>query len=99
MALLLVSALATGCGGQDLQSEFDRARSWAATTRLAADRRSVNAINGAVTSQLLDRARGARSKAALSFGRLAKTDSERVAAHELLDSLDDGIAQVRKLEP
>ena len=97
--LLLVPATMGGCGGEDLRSELDRARSWTATSRLAADRRSVNAINVAVTSQLLDRAAKARSNAARSFSELATTDSERVVARELLDSLDEGISQLRKLAP
>lgn len=87
------------CARKDLQSELDRARSWTATTHLAVDRRSANAINGAVTSQLRDRAAKARTQAAQSLGELAKTDSERTAVRAVLDSLDDGLTNLRRLAP
>lgn len=98
---LAVAALlsVTACARQDLKSELDRTRSWTATTGLAADRRSANAINGAVARQIADRAAQARSKVQQSLIELAETDSERTAARVVLDSLDEGLAHLRMIAP
>lgn len=89
----------SACARQDLKSELDRTRSWTATTWLAADRRSANAINGAVARQIADRATQARSKVQQSLIELAETDSERTAARVVLDSLDEGLAHLRMIAP
>lgn len=94
---LVVLASTAACSKQDLKSELDRTRSWTATTHLTVDRRSAGAINGAVTSQIADRAAKARSQSAQSLGELAKSDSERAAARVVLDSLDEGLYHLRKV--
>lgn len=98
---LAVAALvwATACARQDLKSELDRTRSWTATTHLASDRRSTNAINGAVARQIADRATEARTRIQQSLARLAETDTGRTAARVALDSLDEGLAHLRMIAP
>ena len=76
---------------------MDRVESWTATSQLAADRRLNGATNAAVTSQLADRAIKASVKAEQSFSKLAKTDSERLAARDALDSLRQGIIQLERV--
>ncbi len=98
VAVLLLPVLGA-CAKQDLKSEIDRTRSWTATTRLAAERRATDAINGAVTRQLAVQGEKARSEAGRSLGELAKTASERTAARAVLDSLDEGLARLRKAAP
>jgi hypothetical protein len=86
------------CAKPDLSSVLDSARSWTATTRLAADGRRTGAINRAVTRQLVDRATDASSEAEQSMTQLAHTDSERAVARDVLDSLRQGILQLRGVE-
>jgi hypothetical protein len=76
---------------------MDRVASWTATTRLAADRRLNGATNAAVTSQLADRAIEASVEAQQSLSTLAKSDSERAAARDALDSLRQGITQLERI--
>ena len=95
---LLCAALAlTACAKQDYKSEMSRTRSWTATLELAGQQRRLRATNGAVTRQLLDRATEARSKEEHLLAGLAKSDSQRVAAGGLLDSLDQQIRQLRQV--
>jgi hypothetical protein len=75
---------------------MSRVRSWTATTALAAELRGVRSTNHAVTTQLLRRAEQTRTKEDRALARLASSDSQRVAARILLDSLDQGIARLRQ---
>lgn len=75
---------------------MSRLRSWTATTKLAAELRGVRSTNGALTGQLLQRAREARTTGAAKLATLAQTDSQRVAARSLLDSLQAGIARLQQ---
>lgn len=93
---VFVAALAlAACARKDFHSEMSRTRSWTATMRLAGQQRAAGATNGAVTRQLLDRAITTRSQEAHLLAAYAKSDSERVAAKGVLDSLD---RQIRQLE-
>lgn len=80
-----------------MKSEMSRVRSWTATTKLAAELRGVRSTNAAVTTQLLRRAERTHAKEAKELARLATTDSQRVAARGLLDSLEQGIVRLRPL--
>jgi hypothetical protein len=73
---------------------MSRLRSWTATTKLAAELRGTGAINGALSRQLLQRARDAHGSEATKLHTLARSDSQRVAARALLDSLQQGIARL-----
>jgi hypothetical protein len=86
-----------GCARKDFSSEMGRARSWTATTNLARERRELGATNRAVTSQLLQRAEKAHSRAQVELAKLASSDSERVAARGVLDSLQDGILRLQRV--
>ena len=93
---MLCFTLATvGCAKKDYKSEAGRTRSWTATLKLTRQQHGLRATNDAVTRQLLDRATKARSKEEPLFARYAKSDSERIAAKGLLDSLEQ---QIRQLE-
>jgi hypothetical protein len=92
--LWLALPLVAACTKKDYKSELDRVHSWTATTRLAADRRLNGATNAAVASQLADRAIEASVEAVQSLSTLAKTDAERAAARDALDSLRQGIVQL-----
>jgi hypothetical protein len=76
---------------------MSRVRSWTATTRLATELRGVGATNGAVASQLLERAEKAHATGKTELERLAKSDSQRVATRGLLDSLRQGILQLQRV--
>lgn len=94
-AALLVTLSA--CAKKDLKSEMGRVRSWTATAKLANELRRVGSTNGAVTEQLLQRADQVHAREERELARLAKTDSQRVAARGLLDSLQRGIAGLRQV--
>ena len=96
-AVLLVTLSA--CAKQDAKSEMSRVRSWTASTKLAAELRGVRSVNDAVTGQLLRRAEQAHAKEEQKLARLAGTDSQRVAARTLLDSLQEGISRLRQVAP
>jgi hypothetical protein len=72
-------------------------RPWTATTKLAAELRGVGSTNEALTRQLLHRANEARTTGAQKLATLAQTDSQRVAARSLLDSLYAGIARLQQV--
>jgi hypothetical protein len=74
-------------------------RSWTATTKLAAELRGTGATNAAVTHQLLQRADRARATGEQTLSSLTQTDSERVAARSLLDSLQQGITRLHGVAP
>lgn len=98
--VLLVTSAAlalAACAKEDFKSEVGRTRSWTATTKLARARRELGATNGAVTSQLLQRAEQAHSKAERELAKLARSDSERVAARGILDSLHEGILRLQRV--
>lgn len=97
LALQLISAVLApaGCARKDLDSEMSRTRSWTATLKLADQQHGLGATNDAVTRQLLDRAIRARMQEEPLLATYAKSDSERVAAKGVLDSLD---LQIRQLE-
>ena len=95
MVVLLV--LPAACAKKDVKSELGRVRSWTATTKLAAELRGVGSTNRAVTRQLVQRAAEAHDTEERELARLAKTDSQRVAARSLLDSLQQGIARLRQV--
>lgn len=84
-----------GCAKKDFQSEIGRTRSWTATLELARQQHGLRATNDAVTRQLLERATKARSKEEPLLAHYANSDSERVAARGVLDSLEQ---QIRQLE-
>lgn len=75
---------------------MSRLRSWTATTKLAAELRGTGATNGPITRQLLQRARQARTTGEQKLATLTRTDSQRVAARSLLDSLQAGIARLQQ---
>lgn len=76
---------------------MSRVRSWTATTKLATELRGVRATNLAVTRQVLQRAEQTHAREAKELAELAKTDSQRVAARGLLDSLQAGITRLRQV--
>jgi hypothetical protein len=78
---------------------MSRLRSWTATTKLAAELRGVGSTNEALTRQLLQRANEARTTGAQKLVTLAQTDSQRVAARSLLDSLQQGITRLHQVAP
>lgn len=86
----------SACAKQDLKSEMSRVRAWTATTKLASELRGVRSTNRAVTHQLLQRAVETHETEARELARLAQTDSQRVAARILLDSLRQGITRLRQ---
>lgn len=94
-AMLLV--LPGACARTDVKSEMGRVRSWTATTKLATELRGVGATNRAVTRQLLHRAEQTHAKEEGQLASLATSDSERVAARRLLDSLQQGITRLRQV--
>ena len=94
-AALCVILATMACAQKDYKSEIGRTRSWTATLTLARQQHGMRATNDAVTRQLLDRATKARSKEEPLLARYAKSDSERVAARGVLDSLEQ---QIRQLE-
>lgn len=89
--------LPSACAKKDVKSELGRVRSWTATTRLAAELRGVGATNGAVTRQLLQRARETHAREERELASLASSDSQRVAARRLLDSLHEGITRLQQV--
>ena len=89
-------ALLAACAPDDVESELDRARSWTATTSLAADRFLAGATNRAVTTQLHDRAVETRSEVAASLRELAHSDADRAAARGVLDSLSHAIGALEQ---
>jgi len=97
IAAVALLAMLAACAKKDMKSEMDRVRSWTATTKLASELRGVGATNGAVTSQLLQRARQTHATEQRELARLARTDSQRVAARGLLDSLQQGIARLQQV--
>jgi hypothetical protein len=101
LALQLISAVLAlaGCARKDLDSEMSRTRSWTATLKLADQQHGLGATNDAVTRQLLDRAIQARMQEEPLLARYAKSDSERVAARGVLDSLDLQIRQLERVIP
>ena len=92
----LVVAL-SACAKKDVKSEMSRVRSWTATTKLATELRGLGSTNDAVTKQLLQRAEQTHAREEQELARLAKTDSQRVAARGLLDSLQREIARLRQV--
>ena len=78
---------------------MSRLRSWTATTKLAAELRGTGATNAAITRQLLQRAADAHASGATKLATLARSDSQRVAARVLLDSLQRGIATLHQVVP
>lgn len=93
--MLCVTLATMGCAKKDYKSEMGRTRSWTATLKLARQQHGLQATNDAVTRQLLDRAVKARSKEEPLLAHYATSDSERVAARGVLDSLKQ---QIRQLE-
>ena len=82
-----------------MTSEMSRSRSWTATARLTAELQGVGSINDAIADQLLHRAEQAHAEEERELPRLATTDSQRVAARALLDSLQHGILRLRQGAP
>ena len=74
-------------------------RSWTATTKLAAELRGTGATNGAVTHQLLQRADRALAAGEQTLSSRTQTDSGRIAARSLLDSLQLGINRLHGAAP
>jgi len=66
---------------------------------LAAELRGTGATYAAVTHQLLQRADRARATGEQTLSSLTQTDSERVAARSLLDSLQQGITRLHGVAP
>lgn len=99
LAAAVLFVLPTACAKKDLRSELGRVRSWTATTKLATELRGVGSTNRAVTGQLLQRARETRAKEERDLASLATTDSQRVAARLVLDSLRQGIARLEQVAP
>jgi hypothetical protein len=97
MSLVPLLLALVACAKHDAKSEMSRLRSWTATTNLAAELRGVGSTNGAVTGQILQRAIQARTGEARKLAALAQTDSQRMAAHSLLDSLQAGIARLQRV--
>jgi hypothetical protein len=94
-AVLVVSP--SGCARKDVKSEMGRVRSWTATTKLATELRGVGSTNRAVSRQLLHRAEETHAKEEGQLASLATSDSERVAARRLLDSLQQGIMRLQQV--
>ena len=94
MSLIALAA----CARRDLHSELGRVRSWTATATFATGLRGVGATNGAVTTQLLERAESARAKEQTELARLARTDSQRAAARGLLDSLQHAMVRLHQAD-
>ena len=94
-AVLCVTLATMGCAKKDYKSETGRTRAWTATLELARQQHGLRATNDAITRQLLDRAIEARAKEEPLLAHYAKSDSERVAARGVLDSLQQ---QIRQLE-
>jgi sirohydrochlorin ferrochelatase len=99
LTALALFVLPVACARKDLKSEMGRVRSWTATTKLAAELRGVGSTNRAVTHQLLERARETHAQQERELARLATTDSQRVAARLLLDSLQRGIGRLQQVAP
>lgn len=97
LAVATLLVVLGACARKDAKSEMSRARSWTATTKLATEMRGVGSTNAAVTRQLLQRAEQVHAKEAGELARLARTDSQRVAARGLLDSLQQGVARLRQV--
>jgi hypothetical protein len=97
LTALALFVLPVACARRDLKSEMGRVRSWTATTKLAAELRGVGSTNRAVTRQLLHRAEETHAKEEGQLASLATSDSERVAARRLLDSLQQGIMRLQQV--
>jgi len=97
LSVLVFVVTLPACAKKDVKSEMSRVRSWTATTKLATELRGVGSTNGAVTRQLLQRAEQTHAQEEKELARLATTDSQRVAARALLDSLQQGIARLKQV--
>jgi hypothetical protein len=90
-SLIALGFLACGGSPPELSKQLDTVRSWTATVQLASAERSAGSTNGAVTTQLHERAQQALTQARDAVTQGAHSAADRARAESTIDSLDAAI--------